>query len=60
MPFESDLAFELAEAIRRALIHEHYPGCKCARQLKNECDRRRLGEAFKRYAAIHPEHYPVF
>lgn len=57
---EKDLAWQLADAIRRVLIREHYEDCRCAERLVNECGRRRLDEAFKLYCRVHPEHFEVF
>ena len=49
------MEFNLAEAIRRVLQHDHYPGCECSVKLRNLCDRRRLRQALKEYAVEHPE-----
>ncbi len=42
------------------LTHEHYPGCECSKKLRNECDRRRLDEAFKLYVEQKPGEFEVF
>jgi len=57
---DRDLAWDLAEAIRFVLIHGHYEDCLHAQQNSCNCERRRLEEAFKRYAAARPEKFEVF
>lgn len=57
----ADEAWELAEAIRLALIRAHYPKCEPGRKgMACGCGRKHLEEAFKRYADAHPERFEVF
>jgi hypothetical protein len=50
-----DLAHELGEAIRRVLAHEHIPGCRCSKILRNECAKKILDEAFAKYCREFPD-----
>ena len=49
---DDELVTILGEAIRRVLINEHYPNCTCSKILRNQCNKRRLEEAFQLYSKV--------